>query len=151
MLPPFNNIDGTITIRQLLNHTSGIFDLIENPGLWESIFTEPKRIWSYEEVLSNYVMEPYFDKGSQWRYTNTGYVVLRMIIEQISGSTMATEYRKHLIEPAGLTKTFCTIEETLPPLSAYGWIDVNGGNGWLELNPGGMSAIHGSQTFHVNI
>lgn len=130
-LPPFENIDGSVTIRQLLNHTGGIYNFTESVSLWDAIFAEPGTIWTMDEVISNYILVPYFEAGSGWHYSNTGYVMLRMIIEEISGSTVAAEYRKHLLEPAGLINMFCAIEEPLPGKSAHGWIDLDG-NGYYD-------------------
>ncbi|MBW2429082.1 MAG: serine hydrolase, partial [Deltaproteobacteria bacterium] len=49
------NINGTITIRQLLNHTSGIYNFSEHPSVWDTIFANPQRLWTPEEILTNFV------------------------------------------------------------------------------------------------
>jgi len=84
-LPPYNYIDSTITIRQLLNHTSGIYMFFSNQQIWDDLKKDRTKVWRPEEVL-NYIKEPYFDPGEEFRYSNTNYLLLAMIIEKVSGS-----------------------------------------------------------------
>jgi len=122
----YSNIDSTITIRQLLNHTSGLYDIAENSQFFEQIFSDQNRIWTSEEILSEYVLEPYFPKGTGWCYSNTGYIILRSIIKQVSTSEISSEYRTRFLIPLNLHRTFLAPEETLPIPIAHGWHDFDG-------------------------
>jgi D-alanyl-D-alanine carboxypeptidase len=102
----YSNIDSTITIRQLLNHTSGLYDIADNSQFFEQIFLDQNRIWTLEEILSDYVLDPYFPKGTEWHYSNTGYIILRSIIKQISDSGISDEYRSRFLLPLNLNRTF---------------------------------------------
>jgi len=123
-LPDYPNIDNTITIRQLLNHTSGLFSL-QGPSI-RPILKDPKRIWTPKEVLTTLVGKPHFSKGEGWRYSNTGYILLGMIIENATRSMISTELRNRFWKPLGLDSMFFAVEETLPVNIAHGWIDLNG-------------------------
>ena len=120
------NINGTITIRQLLNHTSGIYNFSEHPSVWDTIFANPQRLWTPEEILTNFVLPPYFSPGTGWHYSNTNYTLLGMIVKEITGSKVSTELRNRFWQPLGLTGTFLDIEEQIIGVIAHGWYDLYG-------------------------
>jgi CubicO group peptidase (beta-lactamase class C family) len=72
-LPPYQHIDSNITIRQLLNHTSGIFMFWENQQLWDDLIKYRDSVFTPEVVLT-YLKEPHFTRGNGFRYSNTNYV-----------------------------------------------------------------------------
>jgi len=124
-LPDYPNIDNTITIRQLLNHTSGLYSLQGSSAI-RPILKDPGRLWTSKEVLTTLVGKPHFPKGKGWQYSNTGYILLGMIIEKATGSKISTELRNRFWKPLGLDSMLFAIEEALPVNSAHGWIDLNG-------------------------
>ena len=125
-LPSYPNIDSTITIRQLLNHTSGIYDFIKHPSIWDTIFANVMRLWTPEEILANFVLQPYFSPGTDWHYSSTNYTLLGMIVEVITGSKVSTELRNRFFDPLGLTGTFFDIEEQITGVIAHRWYDYFG-------------------------
>lgn len=125
-LPNYQNINSAITIRQLLNHTSGIYNFTEHPSVWDTIFANSLRLWTPEEILSNFVLAPYFPPGTGWHYSNTNYTLLGMIVEVITGSKVSMELRNRFWEPLGLTKTFFDIEEQISTVIAHRWYDFFG-------------------------
>ena len=124
-LPSYPNIDSTVTIRQLLNHTSGIFDFIKHPSIWDTIFANVLRLWTPEEILANSVLQPYFSPGTGWHYSSTNYTLLGMIVEVITGSKVSTELRNRFFDPLSLTGTFFDIEEQITGVIAHRWYDFN--------------------------
>ncbi|KKD36900.1 D-Ala-D-Ala carboxypeptidase [Limnoraphis robusta CS-951] len=119
-----------ITIRQLLNHTSGIVDYTlplffqaqRNPG----IFLQE---WQPEELLtfiSN--QEPYFSPGESWEYSNTNVILLGLIVETATQSNIAAEIRSRVLEPLALNNTFFAEEEDIPGgyVDAYWDFDQDG-------------------------
>jgi D-alanyl-D-alanine carboxypeptidase len=143
--PTYQNIDSTITIRQLLNHTSGIFNVTENQQVWQDVLSNPLRIWTAEEILTNYVLEPEFVKGSQWGYSNTGYILLRKLIRDINASTVGEVYRTRIFDPYGLSATYLYPDEILPGAVAHGWWDITGDQIYddISINPSFYSAAGG--------
>jgi CubicO group peptidase (beta-lactamase class C family) len=133
-LPDYPNIDNKITIRQLLNHTSGLFDWVDHP---QSPFRRPfsaKEVSSQEEVVTTLVSEPYFPAGGGFHYSTTNYTLLRIIVERVTGSTVAKEIRARFLEPLGLNRTLVLDTETRVPETAniaHAWLDVDG-NGALD-------------------
>ncbi len=93
---------GKITLRHLLTHTSGIPDftgLPDYPKL-QTLETTP------EELVSRFRNEPLdFEPGSQFSYSNSGYVLLTELIEKISGSSYEDFIRANLLAPAGMHDT----------------------------------------------
>ena len=127
LLPAYPNVDSTITIRQLLNHTGGVYNFTDHPDYWhEIVWDAPARSWTPEETISTFLLEPYFAKGSDWHYSNSGYTLLRMIITEATGSEISTEYRNRFWDPLGLDRTFLAVEEELPENIAHGWWDLDG-------------------------
>jgi D-alanyl-D-alanine carboxypeptidase len=125
-LPDYPSIDNTISIRQLLNHTGGIYNFTEHPEIWADIFADLYRTWTMEEVLENYILEPYFPKGTSWHYSNTGYLLLRLIIREATGNDISAQYRSRLMAPSGLDGMFTAVEESPAGTVANGWFDLDG-------------------------
>jgi D-alanyl-D-alanine carboxypeptidase len=130
-LPQFTNIAGSITIRQLLGHTSGIFNITEHPGITDSTGADLSRIWTLEEAVSTFTLEPHCAPGEGWYYSNTNYLLLGMIIEEATGSQLETEYRNRFFGPLGLNRTFLSVRESLEDPIAHPWEDLYG-TGTLE-------------------
>jgi D-alanyl-D-alanine carboxypeptidase len=99
-----NGYDGTkITVRQLLQHTSGMADYIEDvladPGAGD-------RPWQPSELVAIGLSHPpLFAPGTGWAYSNTGYIVLGMIVEAVTGNDLGDEITDRLIRPLGLGST----------------------------------------------
>ena len=112
-LPDYQHIDNSITIRQLLNHTSGLYMFWENDDIWKDLQKQREKHFTPEEVLS-YLREPYFMPGEGWRYSNTNYLLLGMIIEKATGSTLSLELRKRFWDPLGIKNVWLSQQENIP-------------------------------------
>ena len=124
--PPYPHVDPDITLRQLLNHTSGLSDFVDPPDWFQWLYSDPSRVWGMEEFFLETIEAPYFEKGTAWSYSTSGYLLLRMIIERATGSTVAAQYREHVLEPLGLTDTYVIPGDLLPATWAHGWFDLTG-------------------------
>ncbi len=96
-----------ITVRNLLNHTSGYSDLEnDNPAFQEIRFGNPTRVWTHEEILEwGRAIEPLFSPGDYYYYTNFAYYLLGMIIEEVTGRSAAEEIQTRCADELGLTET----------------------------------------------
>jgi D-alanyl-D-alanine carboxypeptidase len=94
---------GRITIRQLLNMTSGIPDYLGIAEFRLAYAAAPDTVFSAPELVSYAVGLPLLQG---WHYTNTAYILAQMIIERASGDTFAEQLRKRIIAPLGLRSTF---------------------------------------------
>ena len=147
-LPPYPFVDPGITIRQLLNHTGGLSDLADPPGWIFQLLDDPGRLWGMEEYFLETIRPPYFEKGTAWSYSSSGYLLLRMIIETVSKSTVATQYRRRVLTPLGMEDTYTCLEEDLPADWAHGWWDLDGDGAYDDFtllpNTSWCSAVGGA-------
>lgn len=119
----YPNISGKITIRQLLNHTSGIYSYTENPAWDDSIFANFQRIWKPEEMLK-LVSAPKFQAGKSWDYSNTNYLLAGLIIEKITQKPLNIALRDKILAPNGLNNTFLFPVETFSAPMPDAWTYV---------------------------
>jgi D-alanyl-D-alanine carboxypeptidase len=117
-LPSYPHVDSNITIRQLLNHTSGIYMFWDNDKIWDDLKKDRSRVWSPEDVLS-YIKEPYFSPGEGWRYSNTNYLLLATIIEKATHSTLSSEFKKRFWGPLGIDSAYLSQQEDMPNNQAH--------------------------------
>jgi D-alanyl-D-alanine carboxypeptidase len=117
-VPTFPNAAG-ISLRRLLNHTSGIRDLFTSLGA--QIVASPKKVWTPQQVLAG-IGAPYFAPGKGYKYSNTDFVLLGLVIEKVTGKTVADAVRTDLLEPLGLTHTWYQVTETPTGPLAHGYI-----------------------------
>jgi D-alanyl-D-alanine carboxypeptidase len=118
-VPDYPNA-GHITVRQLLSHTSGLRDLFTSPGMAADILADPDRVWTAQEVLAR-IGKPYFSPGKGWRYSNTNYVLMGLVIEKATGRTVAEQVREEFLEPLGLNHTFLQSEEKPAGMLSHGY------------------------------
>lgn len=96
----------SITIRELLNHTSGLYNFSEDPGFKPAFFADPRRPWTAREKLALAISHPaVFPPGSRYKYNNTEYELLELIIEKTTGNAAETEIRNRIINRLGLKNT----------------------------------------------
>ncbi|MEE9465185.1 MAG: serine hydrolase domain-containing protein [Candidatus Neomarinimicrobiota bacterium] len=124
-LPSYDNIDGNITIKQLLLHTAGVYDFPNHPNYSEMLDEDNSKIWSPDELVTRMFLEPYFAPGEGWRYSSGNYTLLGMIIAEITGNRVSKDFRDRLYHPLGLTSTFLDCEETITGDIANFWFDVD--------------------------
>ena len=102
-----NGYDGSkITIRQLLNHTSGIAAYTDLDMRDITLPQNPFRYYSTDELISLALAKPPVFAPGDWDYSNTNTVIAGEIIRKVTGDTYAEQIRKRFIEPLGLKETF---------------------------------------------
>jgi D-alanyl-D-alanine carboxypeptidase len=97
---------GEITLRHLLNHTSGVFNYFEHPAYNRTIFGDPNRTWQPRQILDSFSGMPYFAPGTGWHYSNTGFVLLGMVIEKATDSTLGDEFERRFMTPLALADSY---------------------------------------------
>ncbi|MFB7270423.1 serine hydrolase domain-containing protein [Streptomyces sp. NPDC056244] len=114
-----NGNDGRrITLRQLLNHTSGVFNYTEDEGLQEKIFGDGffehrYDTWKPRELVDIALAhQPNFAPGTSWSYSNTNFILAGMAVEKLTGRPYATEIERRILRPLGLRST--TVPTTDP-------------------------------------
>ena len=124
VLPEVDTEGHTVTVEQLLNHTSGIPSYT---GLGEAFWSVSRLDLSHQQLLE-LVDVPEFDfaPGAEWRYNNTGYYLLGMIIESADGRDYGAWVGDELFTPLGLDSTTYCGERQIIPHRAEGYELVEG-------------------------
>ena len=130
-LPDLPNVASTITIRQLLNHTSGVADFTKSPDWGPAILANLEHLWSPEETITTFVGTPLFAPGAGYQYSSTNYLLVGMVIEAATGRNVAGELRNRVLTRAALAHVFFSVEEPIVGTVAHRWEDTDG-DGDLE-------------------
>ena len=96
-----------ITVRQLLMHTSGLFDYLDDPRPFAPYLNgDFRHFWTPRQLVRIAVSHPpLFAPGTGFSYTNTGYVLLGLIAERADGERLAVQLRRRIFAPLHLTAT----------------------------------------------
>ncbi|MFC8829546.1 serine hydrolase domain-containing protein [Streptomyces sp. NPDC057137] len=149
-----NGYDGRqITVRQLLNHTSGVYDFINDPAyekkyLLGFLKNRYKTRSPQEAVDAATAHAPTFAPGTDHAYSNTNYVLAALIMERVTGNTYEHEVRTRIFEPLRLRATvlpgnsslmpkpsgraYSTLGETAPGAKTYDVTHQNASQTWAE-------------------
>ena len=99
-----------VTVRHLLNHTGGVPDYFDDADWFVKIWKEENRVPANGEIL-RFLREtkakPYFAPGEGLRYSNTGYNLLALLVERLSGVPYEEFLQRNFFGPAGMTSTRC--------------------------------------------
>lgn len=138
-----------ITARQLLNHSSGLFDVVATlPSPRSEEFLElRRRTWTTAELVARATAEPpLFEPGTRAEYSNTNYLVLGMLVERLTGNPYADEIESRIIRPLRLHGTSLPGTDTVihgPHARGYLPLERDGRPELVditELNPSIMNA-----------
>ncbi|MEV6239916.1 serine hydrolase domain-containing protein [Lentzea sp. NPDC051838] len=100
-------VDARITVRQLMQHTSGLYNYTNAIGFSPQDF-EPIRFkqWTPSEIIAISTSKPLqFEPGTKWEYNNTGFVILGQLIEKITGQPYERVVQQRLLRPLHLGDT----------------------------------------------
>lgn len=123
-LPGYNTHGQKITIENLLSHTSGISSFTEMKGfdkVYMSDLSPKEMISSFEDSAL------LFNPGTNWSYSNSGYLLSAYIIQQVSGKDFKDFMKEYLFAPAGMTHTYFGSNSDIIPMRAHGY-DAAGEN-----------------------
>jgi D-alanyl-D-alanine carboxypeptidase len=113
------------TVRQLLNHTTGIADVISDNSFYLSVLNDPARHWKPDELIKFvYGDEPLFAPGKGISYSNTNFLLLAMVIEKATGQDHSKLLREKILEPLQLHDTYYYWHDNLPTDVAQGYFDL---------------------------
>ena len=145
-LPSLPKAAGSVTLHQLLTHTSGIID-------YEDLMADSATIQIHDaEVLR--LLEGrdsvYFPPGTSYRYSNSGYALLALIVERVSGKTFAAFLRDRIFTPLGMNGTVAH-QDGVNAISnrAFGYTTKNGS--WIDKDQSTTSAVLGDGGIYSSI
>jgi D-alanyl-D-alanine carboxypeptidase len=112
-----------ITVRELLDHTSGLFDYTEDVNYVGARVARPGRMWTPRQLVGIAVRhKPLFRAGSDWDYSNTNYVLLGLVVEAVTGRPLAAELRRRILRPLGLDSTSYPLGTALQGRVVHGYV-----------------------------
>jgi len=122
-----------LTIRNLMNHTSGFYEVIEDQGFYLQVLNDPAKHWTTDDLLKYVYDKPAmfpFNPGDTAAYSNTNYVLLKMIVEAASKKSSSQVLHEELFDLLGLQDTYSFYDDPLPDGKvAQGYYDLyNNGN-----------------------
>lgn len=95
------------SIRQILSHTSGIYEYLDNDDFWAKVEQEPQHAWALDEALTyGYDQPAVFAPGESWGYSNTNYLLAGKVIEAATGRPWAEVVAARVLDPLGLDASF---------------------------------------------
>ena len=116
-----------ITVRQLLNMTSGLYNFTDVPEFWERVQTHPTARWTPRELVEMAIANPaVFPPGQEYMYCNTNYVLLGMIIEKLTGRTAGHEITARIIHRLRLKHTSFPMKGALREPFMHGYVPADG-------------------------
>ncbi|HEY2721776.1 MAG TPA: serine hydrolase domain-containing protein [Chitinophagaceae bacterium] len=134
----------SITIRELLNHSSGIQEYYMLGDFFQRVANEPAKDWRLEELL-NYVfdLKPLFDPGTSFSYADTNYLLLATIIEEVTNQSAYDYIHENITDRVGLAHTVPSVKRIIAGLAnGYSSAQLPSGlegamirNGQLIVNP----------------
>ncbi|MFI6448420.1 serine hydrolase domain-containing protein [Kitasatospora sp. NPDC050543] len=157
-LPEFG-LDRRITVRMLLQHTSGLFSFTGEvhgdgtvvpggvPGVGKEWMGNQFRTYRPEELVRPALSEPArFEPGTDWSYSNTNYVLAALLVEKVTGRSYGEEMRRRILGPLGLSGTVVPgASPEIPEPHAHGYYGYEDAGRWTvadttRFNPSWISA-----------
>jgi D-alanyl-D-alanine carboxypeptidase len=118
-----------ITIRELLNHTSGITDFLADERVQAQLERHPRAVLPPRTLIARAASHPLeFRPGHDWSYSNTNYLLLGLIVEKATGNSLREELTTRIFEPLHLAHTtFDSPRRRLLPSEMHGYLIAPGG------------------------
>lgn len=125
-----------ITLRQLMNHTSGLFNYTDDVAFTNDPVTNFSRAWTPQQILAVAFAHPAtFAPGTNWSYSNTNYIVLGLVVEAVTGEPLGQVLQERIFTPLGLTATSFPLTISLAPDFVHGYIKLPG-SPLIDISPG---------------
>lgn len=115
------------TILHLMNHTTGIFDIIKSSNFYLAVINNPNKRWKQEELLKYVYDEKGVELGHPFNasYSNTNTLLLSMCIEAATGKPHDELLKEKILQPLGLSDTYYQGREEIPSYAAQGYYDLH--------------------------
>lgn len=116
-----------ISLHELLNHTSGLFDYSDDRAYSQAVFDNPERTWAPLELAAIALKHaPYFAPGGDYHYSNTNYLLLGLVVEAVDGKPLEQSLQQRIAGPLGLAATSLPTTIQLAPDFVHGYLSLDG-------------------------
>ncbi|HRP90334.1 MAG TPA: serine hydrolase [Edaphocola sp.] len=142
-----------VTVRQLMNHTTGIFDVITDNGFYLSVLNNPPAFRNQMDILE-FVRgkEPAFEVGTQEGYSNTNTLLLSMVIDKATGEAHAKLLKEKIFNTLGLTNSYYYYHDALPESRvAQGYFDLYNNNSLVNVSSYNTGSGNGYTGLYTNV
>ncbi|WP_327415542.1 serine hydrolase domain-containing protein [Streptomyces sp. NBC_01233] len=113
-----------VTLRQLAEMRSGLFNYSEDEGFFKALTSDPRRPFTPQELLAYSFKHPVlFEPGAKFYYCNTNLILLGLVVEKVSGIPLAEYIDREVVKPAGLRHTLFPTGAEFPSPHAHGYTD----------------------------
>ena len=120
---PGYDYEDEVTVRQLLNHTSGFFEYPFDPAFYSYAAPRLDEPISPEELIAYSAQRgAQYELGTQWQYTTVGFVAAGLVIEAVTGNSAEDEFRTRIYEPLGLTDAYLAPGQRPPESIVHGYV-----------------------------
>jgi len=132
------NVDMGVTVKQLLNHTSGIYSYTDNPDFSTAIGQDESRVFQPTELLDLFIRPKKFEAGTKWGYSNSNYLLLGLIIEHVDEQKYEESLRKRIFDALEMEHSYLDIFESYDEPRSGTWL--GGGSYFDQPYPAFMSS-----------
>lgn len=153
--PEFPEYGKKVTIRELLNHSGGLLD-------YEDLYDEEMKGVAADKVpqihddeilrMMERQSKTKFEPGTKWEYSNTGYAVLAMLVERVSGKSYPEFVQERIFAPLGMKSSVAYVAgKNEVPRRAFGYRRAKDGKGWDFSDQSSTSAVLGDGGIYTNV
>jgi D-alanyl-D-alanine carboxypeptidase len=127
---------GAITLGELMNHTSGLFNYTDDDAFANDPIGGFSRAWTPAQLLAlAFAHPPNFRPGTDWSYSNTNYIILGLVVEAVTGEPLGQVLQEKIFTPLNLASTSFPSTIELAPDLVHGYIKV-AGSPLIDITPG---------------
>ncbi|WP_199882047.1 serine hydrolase domain-containing protein [Streptomyces sp. CB03911] len=110
-----DHLGDRITLRMLADSTSGLVDYVTAPGFGDTVYANPFRAWTAEELVAVSTSRPlWYDPGTNWSYSHANFVLLGAALEKITGTRLDALLQQKIMGPLGLDETRNSFTPDIP-------------------------------------
>lgn len=132
LLPAMQHVPGNVKVRHLLKHRSGVADIVADPNAPNNWLLSPNTVWQPLDVMEAFGDPPLFAPGAAFSYSNSNYVLLGMIIEAVTGTSVAEVMRERFFDPLGMSTTALRPFQPLAAPLVPGWSSLSIANTYTD-------------------
>jgi D-alanyl-D-alanine carboxypeptidase len=125
---------GAITLRELLNHTSGLYNYTDDNDFIQRLIADPGRAWPPRDLIAFALAHPpLFAPGANWSYSNTNYILLGLVVEAVTGKALGQVLQERIFTPLTLTATSFPLGIELAPDFVHGYVQLSQGTPLIDI------------------